>query len=217
MAAEDKHLHAGVNARPNESEPLFTEEAEEEARPVVPLAGTHDDAMVVRPRRGRMPRNLVLALAVLCAGAAGAAAGYLAHTQRAQEPTTEISVGEVPEQPPPPPAPSNSQETSAAAPTVRRAQDKPQAQVEAERPGSIENEGRRRDAGERAESIREEEERLRESEKKSAERLREQEKKVAERRREDEKRMAEQRRDEEKGEKPKARLVGTIGGGRRPY
>ena len=206
MAAEDKHLHAGVNARPTESEPLFTEEAEEEARPVVPLAVTHDDATVVRPRRGRLPRNLVLALAVVCAGAAGAAAGYLAHTQRAQEPAAEISVGEAPEQAAPP-----------STPTVRRAQDKPQAQVEAERPGLIENEGRRRDAGERAMSIREEEERLRESEKKSAERMREQEKKVAERRREDEKKMAEQRRDEEKGEKPKARLVGTIGGGRRPY
>lgn len=215
MAADDKHLHAGVNARPPESEPLFTEEAEEEARPVVPLAGTHDDATVVRPRRGRLPRNLALALAVVCAGAAGAAAGYLAHTQRAQEPAAEISVGEAPEQAPP--ALSNSPETSAAAPTVRMAQDKPQAQVEAERPGLIENERRGRDEWGRAGSIRKEEERLRKSEKKSAERLREQEKKIAERRSEEEKRTAEQRRDEEKGGKPKARLVGTLTGGRRPY
>jgi len=217
MATGDRHPRGGANAGPA---PLFNEEALEEARPVVPLVETRDEATVVRPRRGRLPRNVALALAVVIAGAAGVAAGYFAHTERTTEPAAEVttgaSTGEAPEQAPTPSVANDGPETSASAPSARGAQGTPRAQVEIERPDPKDNEGRGRDYEERAESVKKEEERLREREKRNAERSREDEKKIAERRREDEKKVAE-RRDEEKGDKPKARLVGTITGGDRPY
>jgi hypothetical protein len=205
MAADEKHPHGGANAEPA---PFFNEEAEEEARPVVPLVQTRDEATVVRPRRGRLPRNVVLALAVVIAGAAGVAAGYLAHTRQTTESAAEVTTSETPERAPTPSAANDGPETSASVPAVRRAQDKPQARVELERPDSKENEGRGRD--EEAEEARAE------SIKKEGEGHSEKGKRSAERPREDEKKIAERRRDEEKGEKPKARLVGTITGGGRP-
>lgn len=215
MAANDKHLHGGANARPARSEPLFTEEAEEEARPVVPLGGTHDEATVVRPRRGKLPRNAALALALVAAGTAGVAAGYMAHTRQAPAPAAEVTAGAAPGQSAP--TVSNSPEASAAVPAGRRARGVQQSQVETERPDLKENEGRGRDEEERAAGTKKEEERRRERGKESAERLRDGEKKIAERLREEGKKIIERGRDREKGEKPKARLVDTIIGGSRPF
>lgn len=215
MATGDRDRSRGADGGPP---PFFTEEAEEVARPVVPLGQAGDDVTVVRPRRGGLPRSVALALAFAAAGAAGAAGGYLLHTRRAAEPAPEARAGAAPEQTPPPPAASDGPENSAPVTTARRGQDKPQAPAQTVPAGLEEkNERRGRDEGDRGEGAKEEEEgRRRESEKKVAERRREDEKKLAERAREEEKKLAE-RRDEDKGEKPKARLVGTITAGRRPY
>ncbi|MDQ3920536.1 MAG: hypothetical protein M3348_18905, partial [Acidobacteriota bacterium] len=60
MAAGDRDGSLGANGG---SPPFFTEEAEEVARPVVPLGQAGEDVTVVRPRRGGLPRVVALALA----------------------------------------------------------------------------------------------------------------------------------------------------------
>lgn len=179
--------------------PFFSEEAEEEARPVVPLGWVSGPESDSRPARGKWARNLTLALAVIAAGAAGAAGGYLALTTGAAESAAEATGGVAPEAHSPQTAPGNSRTDPAGAERSRRAVGESLAREEPETPRPKEPEGHGRSGDERAEHA------LRE-----AERRREAEEKLAERRREEEEKRAERRRDEEEREKPKARLVGTL-------
>src|SRR5215218_3171195 len=96
MKEEEKHLAAGGDGAAVE-EPLFTEEAEEEARPVVPLGRVGDGGPASGRVRGRLPRSFILALAVIAAGAAGATAGLLAYMGRAPRPAAEATTGVAPE------------------------------------------------------------------------------------------------------------------------
>lgn len=195
MKAEERHLAAGGDGAAVE-EPLFTEEAEEEARPVVPLGRVGDGGPASGQVRGRLPRSFILALAVIAAGAAGATAGLLTYIGRAPRPAAEATTGVAPEPNTPQTAVSGGAETPTA--------EKSDARAEPERPTTNKADVRGRDAEERAERAREEEEPRREDEEVRAER----------RRGGDEKRA--ERRDEKKDGKPKARLVGTITERRQP-
>lgn len=205
MGAEEKHLSAGDEVRT--SEPLFTEEAEEEARPVVPLGMAGEPRYFSRPGRGRLPRSFVLVLALIAAAAAGAVAGYLVHSGRAPQPAAETTAAAAPEPDTPQPAASNDTETPTAEKSDARPRPEPTTRVEPERPETNQVSVQRRDAEGRAGRVREREE---------VKPRREVYESRAEHRHEadDEKRAG--RHEDDKGEKPKARLVGTLTGRRRP-
>lgn len=191
--------------------PLFTEEAEEEARPVVPLhqaeaAGPSS----TRPRR-RLPQSLNLLLAVILAGAAGAVAGYFVFKEQASQPAVQASAETIPVPP-------------ATQPTVDKAADTPvtSVRVEPERPAPNSAESPARDGEEeRVERSREQTARdehdearpRREVTARAESQRRTDESQIVARR--EEKRAA--RRDDDQDERPKARLVGTITGRSRRY
>lgn len=213
MGEKGNNLRAGGGAGVDGSAPLFTEEAEETARPVVPLrrfSAAWDAAKRNRPALGGRPRNLLLALALVAAGTVGAAAGYLAGVGKAPAPAAEATAQATPEPAPPQPAPpqpvpprpvpSASSDAAAAAGAPRMRVEVP-ARFEPERTTAADAVRAERDeeAEERAERAREEEERRREAEEERAEEAREE----AEER-------AERRRDAEKRQKKKARLIGVV-------
>ena len=95
MGAGEKHLTADGGT--DSEEPFFDEEAEEEARPVVPLGVIGDARPSTGRRRGGLPQSLVLTLAVIGAGTAGAAVGYLTFRERAPRPAAEAHAIATPE------------------------------------------------------------------------------------------------------------------------
>ena len=212
MKTEEKHLAAGGGEAAEE--PLFTEEAEEEARPVVPLGRLDDGGPASRRTRGRLPRSFLLVLALIAAGAAGATAALLAHMGRASHPAVEATANVAPEPDTPQTAVSNIKETSMAGKSDAHARPESRAQFEPERPQTDKVDVRGRDAEERAERARDEEESRRDEEQARAERRRGGDE-MRQGREENEKRA--ERRVEEKSGKPKARLVGTITERPRPY
>lgn len=198
MKAEENNLPADGDTG---TAPLFTEEAEEEARPVIPLP----PVVSARPPRGKATRNLTLALAMLAAGAAGAAAGYLAFTRETPEPPATVTTGTAPQPAATHPVTSNTSEALTRVATGARRQVEAPARVESELPRTEETERRGRDEEEHAERALKEEERRREDAEERAARWREEAEKRAER-----------RRDEGERGKPKARLVGTLSESPRP-
>lgn len=209
MEEKGNKLPAGADAGTNGAAPLFTEEAEETACPVVPLRrpdAARGAAKRSRPAPGRRPRNLLLALAVLAAGAAGTAGGYLASVGEAPGPPASAITHSPPESPPPQPVtprpvPAPPSDAPGAAGGQRMRVEMP-ARYEPERAITRESAGGERDedAKKRAERAREEEERRREDAEERAERAREEAEERAERR----------RRDAEKRGKPKSRLIGVV-------
>ncbi|MFL6334230.1 MAG: hypothetical protein ACJ754_13030 [Pyrinomonadaceae bacterium] len=206
METEENSIPAGGDAGAVTAETLFDEEAEEEARPVVPLRRVGDAGPLSRRARGRLPRNLILALAVIVAGAAGGAVGYLAHMRRAPQPAAEATAGVAPEPDTPRAAVSAGADTSTAAASEAGPQPRPEPPtgVEPERPKLNKVDVRGRDAEEHDERASEA----------GKPRRNDEDVRVEHQRGDDEKRV--ERRDEEKRGKPKARLVGTITGGSRP-
>ena len=198
MEAEERHPPSIRDDGAALAAPLFTEEAEEEARPVVPLGRIGAARPPTNPARRRLPQSLLLVLVFIVAGAfVGAAAGYLSLTRRAHEPAAQATADVTPA--PPQPAPGNSSEPSAVAARERPSRVEPQAHGETQRPNPERAEGRVRDEGGRAEHERKEERPRPEGAEASGERRHEESEKIEER-----------QRDEEKHGKPKARLVGTI-------
>ena len=134
METEENSIPAGGDAGAATAETLFNEEAEEEARPVVPLRRVGDAGPSSRRACGRLPRNLILALAVIVAGAAGGAVGYLAHMRQAPQPAAEATAGVAPEPDTPREVVSAGTDTSAAAASEARARPEPPTRVELEHP-----------------------------------------------------------------------------------
>jgi hypothetical protein len=211
MEAKQNNLHPGGRAAVDET--FFTEEAEEEARPVVPLRRVgHAGASPTRAR-GRLPRSFILALALIAAGSAGATAGYLAYLGREPQPAAEATTSVAPE-PDPPPTVSNSTDTPAAEKSDVRARPETPARVELDSSGTNSVDVRGEDREEHTVRVREEEPPRRQEKVVRAERRRGREE-VRDGRREEQVRIVPG--DQEKGERPKARLVGTITGRSRPY
>lgn len=221
MGDEARHRDAG--GRTAVEEPFFTEQAEEEARPVVPLGRAGDAGPSYGTTRGRLPRGVNLLLAVILAGAAGAAAGYVVFRERVPQPAAEASAAGTPE-------PVTSQATvsgGADAPAAEKDEMSPRpelpARVEPERPATNTAGARPRDEGkEQVERAREDAVRERGEEAQPrgeavaarAERCGRDESRPGRR---SVVRRIERRDDDEQGERPKARLVGTITRRSRPY
>jgi hypothetical protein len=212
MEAKQNNLHPGGGAAVEET--FFTEEAEEEARPVVPLGRVGHAGAARRRARGRLPRSFILALALIAAGSAGATAGYLAYLGRALQPATEATTNVASEPDPPPPTVSNSTDTPTAEKSDVRARSETPARVELDDSRTNRVDVRGEDKEEHTVRVREEEPPRREMREMRVERRRERDE-VRDGRREGRGRIVPG--DGEKGGKPKARLVGTITGRSRPY
>lgn len=198
-------------------EPFFTEEAEEVARPVVPLRQAEAVGPTSEQPRGRLPQSLKLSLALILAGAVGVGAGYFIFRGRAPQPTSQESAETALESPAPQPTVDESINTPAA----RKVET--QIKVEPERPATNAAAARPRDGGEervehrREQTVHEESDEARPRREEAAAR--------AESRRgtdegqavprHEERRAV--RRDGTQDGKPKARLVGTITGRPRRY
>lgn len=206
MVVEEKHLEDSGGGASATDEPLFTEEAEVEARPVVPLARVNDSAQAAGRLRGRIPQSLILVLAVIVAGAAGAAAGYLTFRERTPGTAVETTTAAAPAPDMTPVAVSESSNASPAEQSDVTARPEEPEGVEPERPEGNQAGVNGRAAEDRVQSVREERPR------------REREPVRAGRRHNSDERRAVRsvdvresaRRDEDGGGRPKARLVGTI-------
>ena len=223
MKAEEKHLAAGGGGEAVE-EPLFTEGAEEEARPVVPLQGGDAAGLSSMQSRGRLPQSLNLLLAVILAGAAGAAAGYLVSRERAPQPAVQESAETTSEPPAPQATVGNGTDALAVKKDETPSRPEQPAQVEPERPATTTEESRSRD-GEaeqvehgREQAVRDGDDEARPRQEESAARSESQRSRDESQtvRRREEKRIVVRREDERDG-RPKARLVGTITGRSRRY
>ena len=207
LAVEDDTDEATVTT------PRFDEEAEETARPVVPLVrSVSDDASAgsasgprVAVRTGRMstwPQGLILILAVAAGVTAGATAVYLntrsTVPSAAPQTSTEATVGGAPEPASTQPERSNVPGASAAAPRGSEARGGGQS-VRDEPEGRDRKEAERRGRNE---------EKLVEHARKEAERRLKEEEKLA--RREEAEKRAERGRDQEKRGEPKAQLFDSI-------
>lgn len=205
MMTEEKHLADGGDAMAAD-EPLFTEEAEEEARPVIPLRRVDDSAPAAGPLLGRFPQSLALVLAVIVAGAAGAGVGYLTFRERTPSPAVEATTAAAPDPATTPAAVSESTNTPAGEKSDAAAPTEQPTRVEPERAENNRAEVSGLAAENKAESESEARPR-REAEAASAERRHE----AGARRtvRSGGVRQAVPRTEEDGG-RPKARLVGTI-------
>lgn len=215
MKAEETHSIDGGGGAAAAGEPLFTEEAEEEARPVVPLARVAGTRPYAGPAPGRLPQGFVLLLAVIAAGAAGATAGLLAYTGRAPQTPAETIVSDTPEADTTRAAVvSNGAETPQAETLKSDVSSRPEppVTVEPERHKANREEARGRDEKGRAGRVRGGEERGREEARLERRRGSDKERDGE---RDEERRAV--RHEEEKDGKPKARLVGTITGRSRPH
>ena len=200
MKAEENKI-AADNGAATSQDPFFTEEAEVEARPVVPLS--QSGGAPTGSVWSRLPRSLALVLAVVAAGAAGAVAG-LVFARQAPTPQVEATAVTSPEPSLPPPTANIDPDTSSVAASGQL--------PNAESPASDEREhvtqkrvGGREPAKEEVAESRKEGARRREYESGRAERQ------FAEA----DKRSRRDDNDEKRG-KPKARLVGVITSKSRP-
>lgn len=203
-------------------EPFFTEEAEEEARPVVPLRQAEALGPSSMRPRGGLPQSLNLLLAVILAGAAGAVAGYFVFRERAPQPAVQASAEATPEPPATQPTADNGTNTDVGKAETPSRPESP-VRVEPERPATDTAESRPRDDEvERVEPEREPAARVdndearprREEVTARAESQRRAGGSQTVRRREEARVM---QRDDEQDGRPKARLVGTITGRPRRY
>ncbi len=204
-------------------EPLFTEEAEEEARPVVPLRQVEAAGPSSTRSRGGLPLSLNLLLYVILAGAAGAVGGYFVFRGQAPQPAVQASA----ETPHEPPATQPTVDDGTDTSTVKNDETPPRpatpASVEPERPATNTAESRPRDGvEERVEHRREPN--ARDENDEARPRREEVTARAESRRRTDENQIVRPREekrvvrhDDEQDGRPKARLVGTITGRSRRY
>lgn len=203
-----------VNAEASLRTPSFDEEAEEVARPVVPLVGI-DNAeaaarparipwAAIRPGRGAWPRSLVPALALAAGMAVGAAVVHRGTKQAAPsaapQTSAEATAGAAGGPTLPEPVRTDVSGVSSGPPGGHQARREPSVTDEPEGRDRNEAERGERDEGKRAERERKEDERRRREDEKRAERGRKEAEKEGER----------QSRKIEKGVKPEARRVGVI-------
>lgn len=196
-------------------EPFFTEEAEEEALPVVPLRQAEATGTSSVRRRGRLSQSLNLLLAVILAGAAGAVAGYFVFREQAPQPAIQASET-IPVPPALQPTVDSGTNTSSVEKDETPSRPEPPVRVEPEHPMTSTAESPGRDAEEervghgREQTVRDEHEEARPRQEEvtlRAEPQRRTDERQIVRRREENRGV---RRDDEQDGRPKARLVGTI-------
>lgn len=201
MKAGEKHLTADGGTVSDK--PFFNEETMEGAKPVVPL----DEARPsTRRRRGGLPQSLVLVLAVIGAGAAGAGIGYITFRERAPQPAAEVNTVATPE-------PATTQTPASDAADTAAAVEKSDAPTRTETPARAEPE--RTETDRAAARAPDEDERVENAGEADRPRQAVEETRSERRRGGDGRRAA--RRDRDNDGKPKARLVGTITGRSRSY